>query len=369
MSNKSNFYVTLPSNGSKKFFKDNTASCFRNHLAQPLEFEGQWEVALVEMQYPITWPLISGNPKNRMGVLFEHLDEKGFFKPVKRKAQFQLSLRTQAAWYTFIKAADIKHRDNFKKEDLLLGFPTYGMDNIANGDGELNYCQIALSDGYVMQIFYALELQVKSIDYVEATVPKAYYTSPLNVAQAWARDIQIYLHGSSPNVYSNKDAAKDEKFVGVLAKYESDAAIVTLAAKVECPFKSLVRYKSAEELHNILGLKTYKDPVIREFFGQSTYSIPPQMKFKTPALYVYSDIVDSELVGDVKVPLLRTVPIEGQMGDFVHKEFIRPYFKPLTRGYINSILIEVKDDTGQDMEFIIGKVICTLNFRRCGLAV
>ena len=76
-----------------------------------------------------------------------------------------------------------------------------------------------------------------------------------------------------------------------------------------------------------------------------------------------------ELVGDVKVPLLRSVPLDGDMGDFVHKEFIRPYYKSLMKGCLNSIMIEVRDGTGQDIEFTLGKVICTLHFRRCGLAV
>ena len=93
------------------------------------------------------------------------------------------------------------------------------------------------------------------------------------------------------------------------------------------------------------------------------------LKFNTPALNVYSDIVGEEPVGDVKVPPLRAVPIDGDMDDFVHKDFTRPYYKSLTKGYMNSILIELKEDNGQGIEFRLGNVICTLHFRRCGLAV
>ncbi len=93
------------------------------------------------------------------------------------------------------------------------------------------------------------------------------------------------------------------------------------------------------------------------------------MRQKIPALYLYSDVVEDELVGDSKVPLLRTVPISGKRGDMVNINFPRPFFKPVTKGYINSIEIEIKDDTGKNISFNSGKVICVLHFRKCCLQI
>ena len=56
-------------------------------------------------------------------------------------------------------------------------------------------------------------------------------------------------------------------------------------------------------------------------------------------------------------------------GDCVLKEFIMPYYKSLKNWYINSIRIEVKYDTGQDIDFTLGRFICALHFRQCGFAV
>jgi hypothetical protein len=39
------------------------------------------------------------------------------------------------------------------------------------------------------------------------------------------------------------------------------------------------------------------------------------------SMYVYTDIVDAQFVGDVKVPLLRIVNIEGEYGNTVHASF------------------------------------------------
>ena len=42
------------------------------------------------------------------------------------------------------------------------------------------------------------------------------------------------------------------------------------------------------------------------------------------SLYVYTNIIHSQYVGDVKVPLLRIVSVDGQHGKPVTKTFDRP---------------------------------------------
>ena len=49
------FYVTLPSNASMDTYPNNTVTDYATKLPHPLELDGQWEVGLVEMTYPITW--------------------------------------------------------------------------------------------------------------------------------------------------------------------------------------------------------------------------------------------------------------------------------------------------------------------------
>jgi hypothetical protein len=49
------FYLTLPSNSSQQFYPENTLTHFTTQLAHAVDLEGQWEVGLVEIQYPHTW--------------------------------------------------------------------------------------------------------------------------------------------------------------------------------------------------------------------------------------------------------------------------------------------------------------------------
>lgn len=367
MSNKSSFYVTLPSNGSKRFFKDNTTSCFRNHLAQALELEGQWEVALVEMQYPITWKLLT--KENKIGLSFFHSSIVGQYKPKKCKAKFTLSSQFL---FNFPKATEFIKRDNFTKADLKMGMdrPMQNfIDRLSDAESEISYVCVELSEGFLFNIFFRIETQYLSVDYVEAYLPKQYYNSPAHVARVLVKEIRDKVASMTDILEPRPGPARTEEVIPLGTLIDKETAVIRFYTNLDTAFCGLVMYKTSEELYHVLGFQPPTEPLTFQEMPFHSQSTRPQMKFKTPALYVYSDIIGDELVGDAKVPLLRAVPIDGEMGDFVHKEFIRPYYKQLTKGYINSILMEVKDDTGEDIEFTLGKVICTLHFRRCGLAV
>ncbi len=145
----------------------------------------------------------------------------------------------------------------------------------------------------------------------------------------------------------------------ILYKQTSDIAEILGFPPVSALFKKYALLRKRKEGEQ------YK-PTFLEDEARSTR--PPHV-FRCPALYVYSDIVEDEQVGDTRAPLLRTVHIGGSVGQTVNKEFERPYYKPVRKQYINSILVEIKDDTGRDIEFTSGKVICVLHFRRRGLAI
>ena len=49
------FYITLPSNSSQSDYADNTKTHFKTKLKNPIYLEGSYEVALVELLFPISW--------------------------------------------------------------------------------------------------------------------------------------------------------------------------------------------------------------------------------------------------------------------------------------------------------------------------
>ena len=51
---KDQFFVILPSNSSMHVYPDNTTTHFATYLPRQIELYGEWEVALTEIQIPMT---------------------------------------------------------------------------------------------------------------------------------------------------------------------------------------------------------------------------------------------------------------------------------------------------------------------------
>ena len=51
----SQFYLTLPSNSSEKYYPDNTLTHFITKLHNDLSLDGEWEVGLADIMYPRNW--------------------------------------------------------------------------------------------------------------------------------------------------------------------------------------------------------------------------------------------------------------------------------------------------------------------------
>jgi len=80
-------------------------------------------------------------------------------------------------------------------------------------------------------------------------------------------------------------------------------------------------------------------------------------------MYVYSDIVDPYLVGDVKTPLLRVIAPKGDRDEIVTAAFSNPYYVPVARRGFDTIEVNINDELGDPMPFTGGKSVVILHFR------
>lgn len=53
--NRSEFQIVLPSNASAGFYPNNTPATFKTKLAMPIQLVGEWEMAIVDIQYTHSW--------------------------------------------------------------------------------------------------------------------------------------------------------------------------------------------------------------------------------------------------------------------------------------------------------------------------
>ena len=64
-------------------------------------------------------------------------------------------------------------------------------------------------------------------------------------------------------------------------------------------------------------------------------------------LYVYTDVIQNQLVGNVRAPLLRVVPVRSRYGDTTRVTYEQPQFLPLSRSTIHTVEINIRSDTGE----------------------
>ena len=81
-------------------------------------------------------------------------------------------------------------------------------------------------------------------------------------------------------------------------------------------------------------------------------------------IYVYCEIVESQVVGDTSAQLLKSIPAEGTFGDIITKTFTNIQYVPIQRKLFGDVEILLRSDTGDPVPFEHGKVVTTLHFRQ-----
>ena len=135
--------------------------------------------------------------------------------------------------------------------------------------------------------------------------------------------------------------------------------IEPLTQKVSIDCKENYKVRFPPESCDVLGLQ---DKWYIEGITTAPYVYDISRGFA--AMYVYCSVCAPQIVGDVYAPLLRAVATKGQRGDYIIKSYGEPHYVPVNTDEVNTIEINIKDDTGADVPFTIGKVICKLHFRQ-----
>lgn len=90
----------------------------------------------------------------------------------------------------------------------------------------------------------------------------------------------------------------------------------------------------------------------------------PTFDFNT-VMFVYSDNIEYQIVGDIQAPLLAVIPIRGEMKTQCYWACIPPFYLPVPKLEFDTLNIRICTDMGEDFPFPRnGKVICRLHFRK-----
>ena len=281
-------YITLPSN-TTDFPSNNTAN-FRVRLPNPIELSGEWEVALVEIQYPYSWNNLQDGGGN----------------------EFQVDLLSKREQLTLVEPEEIKvHPGYYKNAGELIDAIKLGIEKWAPG----NYIPPkAKSNGEI------LKRQVKRSD-------------------------------------KRKEKLRRKVDKGFHISYNE------LSKRVQISLKTghIKEVSLGSQLQYMLGFAKEQLPLRN---AVNIASFPPDISAAFNTLYIYSDIIQPQVVANSLVPLLRTVPIEGKFGESVDKVFVAPHYLPVRSKRFDSVEISIKTDTNRPVQFNFGKAIIKLHLRK-----
>ena len=113
------------------------------------------------------------------------------------------------------------------------------------------------------------------------------------------------------------------------------------------------------KLSHILGLKE-EENFIRQTM-ESPYVVDLAL---TSSIYVYCDIAEPQIVGNTNAKLLRTIPVQGKLGDDVYMSFTNILHVGVQLKSFEDIQVLLRTDTGNPVPFERGNVVITLHFRK-----
>ena len=120
----------------------------------------------------------------------------------------------------------------------------------------------------------------------------------------------------------------------------------------------------SNQIQYMLG---YETNILKEEGAEGIY--PPDLKAGVETLYVYTNIIEPQIVGNTCVPLLRLVHVHGTPGEFIEKIYTSPHYLPVIVKDLETINIAIKSDSGQLIGFNSGKTVVKLHFRKKRLLI
>ena len=255
MMESSGFYVTLPSNASMDIYPTNTQASYKIRLPRTMYLKRGFEVALVEIQYPLSWDTFA----------------------VQSSRELLVTVRSKNELY-------------------------------------------------------------------KVTFPGGHYENIQELIDAINRSLKKYL-----------------KSFGM----EGKEVVITqdrLEHRIKVYTKDNIYVKFSDECCDILGLLCGI-----WYSGDATAPFKHDITKGFHSLFVYCNLCEPQIVGDVYAPLLRSVAIKGSRGEHVTKTYGEPHYLPVSTDTVDMIEINIKDDTGHDVPFTSGKVVCKLHFRNRAL--
>jgi len=348
---KDSFLLTLPSDSSLQHYPQNEPTDYTVRLAMPVSLVGRWEVALLEMSYPHEWHHV----ENNTGVFI-----------------FSTLLPIQGDLKLIGDMLRVKRRTTPESGRCRY----YEVDETRYNTGHFKYDYIEVPRGDYSS---PQELGDALADLVSEALLKKYPISP--------EEKLFQYHYNAETREGRYSVAHDILSVFLVLEFKQLANALGLHYEEKIPVfvppdkgfnvPELVSFmpKSMQPLllYSNISLYGYATPdVIPVCFlignaGQSILRRPGYVHdVGFDSMYVYSDIVELQLVGDTTAPLLGIVPLKAARGSRQFFTFKSPVYIPISTPQFSTVHIRLRTDRGKPVTLTKSKtnVVCILHLRR-----
>ena len=121
----------------------------------------------------------------------------------------------------------------------------------------------------------------------------------------------------------------------------------------------------SSNLASIMGFSPRQLTFREERKHKGKVAMDPNRGFNS--LYVYYDAAEAIPVSDIKAPLPCVVDAAGNFSNLIHKLYATTQYVPVSKKELNTVEIDIRDDTGRPVPFEFGKTIVTLHYRQAAI--
>lgn len=205
-------------------------------------------------------------------------------------------------------------------------------------------------------------LDIKKGDPIASVI---FFRGEIHIAAKYYRGEQIsndvMLIAETPNDLKNVDelvTAVNRPLPTIKFVITNNRAKLT----AQLPFSAKVEFN--ERLLAILGLDIDstvllpKDEIVTIEGTQNVH-----FELGSKKIYVYTDIIEEQRLGDQVAPILRITEYTGTQDNLEIKDFNQLHYIRPNKDFIDSIRIYLKTETGEDLPLTFGTSSCTIHVR------
>ena len=286
-------HLLLPSNTTD--FSTNTTSDFRVKLPYSFDFHGDWEVAMTEITYPVSWNTIKPT-EGKIQIIYKHND-----------LEIPLRFKVNTGFYDNIEELVGAIRYALTAEGIRLPHKLYKADWLV-----FRLTQLKHNNPEAFRAWEKLGYSFEDTFHQPNLIPLP------------SRGVESELLTKLANNLAKSERERHDKVEKnhILDSVKIEYNSIIKKVEIKLDKNTIKRIDLDPVLQFVLGFN--KRRVIENKYNEADYNT--DLTAGITSFYIYSNIVQPQCVGNSVQQLLRTVPLtENRLGNIVHKEFLSPH--------------------------------------------